>query len=169
MQITREADYAIRTLLEVASQPEGSVTTASVARRRLVPRPFLRKIVPRLVAAGLLRTARGGQGGLYLMRPAEQIDLLTIIESIQRPIAVNVCVLDPSACLLQPTCPVHEVCRLAHSQLVELFGSVTLASLVQRGARRDGDAVRIVLAGGRRRKEDPDEDARFPLARCALP
>ncbi len=61
MRITREADYASRTMLEVASQPDGrATTTAEVSRRRLVPRPFVRQIVRRLVAAGLLHTSRGG-------------------------------------------------------------------------------------------------------------
>ncbi|MBI4493155.1 MAG: Rrf2 family transcriptional regulator [Chloroflexi bacterium] len=135
MEFTREADYAIRTMLEVACQPSGvPTTTLEIARRRLVPRPFLRKIVPRLVAARLLRTRRGAGGGLLLARPAGEIDLLTIVEVAQGPIAVNRCVLRPDICPLQPTCPVHEVCRLAHAQFTRLFGGVTLADMVRRGA-----------------------------------
>ncbi len=71
MQLTREADYAVRTMLEVATQPSGALTTTKqVSRRRIVPLPFVRKIVPRLTAAGLLRTRRGRCGGMMLARRA---------------------------------------------------------------------------------------------------
>ncbi len=113
MRITREADYAIRTMLEVASQPDGrATTTAEVSRRRLVPRPFVRQIVRRLVAAGLLHTSRGGGGGLTLARPAREIDLLTVLQAVAPPMEVNQCVLNPDVCPLQPTCPVHEAWEL---------------------------------------------------------
>lgn len=145
MQITREADYAIRTVLEVASQPaDRPTTTAEVARRRLVPRPILRKLVPRLVAAGLLRSRRGGRGGLLLARPADQIDLLSVVDAAQGPVAVNRCVLRPDICPLQPTCPVHDVCRLARAQLVALLSGVSFADLVRRGEELARHAARQV-------------------------
>ena len=135
MQLTREADYAIRTVLEVASQPVGTATsTAEISERRHVPRAFLRKIVPRLVRAGLLASRRGKRGGLMLARPVELISLLAVIDVAQGPPAVNRCVLRPEICVLQPTCPVHEVCVRAREQLVELFGGVSFAALAERGA-----------------------------------
>lgn len=134
MQLTQETDCAIRIMLEVAGRPAGtSTTTLEISRRRLAPRPFLRKIVSRLVAAGLIRSRRGANGGLTLARPSEEIDLLSIIEAVQGPIAINRCVLQPGACPLRPTCPVHEVCQIARNQFVGLMRGVTLADLVRRG------------------------------------
>jgi Rrf2 family protein len=142
MQITREADYAIRIMLEVAAAPAGRRTTSGeVARRRLVPRPFVRKIVSRLVSSGLLRSARGGQGGLSLARPADQLTLLAILDAVQPPIAINECVLRPEVCPLRRTCPVHEVCQLARAQLIALLGNACLADLVQRGRELQLSAV----------------------------
>jgi Rrf2 family protein len=100
----------------------------------MVPRPFVRKIVRRLKAAGLLRTRRGNSGGLMLARAPEEINLLSVIDAAQSPIAVNRCVLNPQICALQPTCPVHEVCCVARQQLVALFGSVSLSALLERAA-----------------------------------
>ncbi len=140
LQITREADCAIRILLEVASQRDGeSATTATIAGRRLVPRPFLRKIVPRLVAAGLLSSARGRTGGIQLRRAPDTITLLDILAAVGPPITINRCVLRPDLCPLQPTCPVHEICRTAHGQITRLFGDTTLAQLARR-ADELGDA-----------------------------
>ncbi len=134
MEITREADYALRTLLELASQPaQMPRTLALVARRRLIPRPFLRKIVGRLVAAGVLETKRGRQGGLLLARPPEEISILGVIEAVEGPVTVNRCVLRPEICPLQPTCPVHEVCRQVWQETVRLMSGVSLAQLAARG------------------------------------
>lgn len=141
MQITREADYAIRAVLEMASRPDGApTTTAEIARRRLVPRAILRKLVPRLVAAGLLVTRRGGGGGLQLARPPAEIDLLSVVDAAQGPLAVNRCVLRPDICPLQPTCPVHDVCCVAREQLVRLLSSVNFADLVARGIQLQANA-----------------------------
>jgi len=142
MQLTREADYAIRIVLELASRQNGVPTsTLEIARRRQVPRPILRKLVQRLVAARLVRSRRGAHGGLLLARPPSEITLLAVIEAAQGTIAINRCVLQPDSCPLRPTCPVHEVCRLARAQLVRLFGGVTVADLVLRSAALRSKAV----------------------------
>lgn len=149
MQLTREADYAIRMVLEVASHSaDAPTTTATVARRRLVPRPMLRKLVPRLVGAGVLRSRRGPGGGLLLGRPAEDITLLAVIDAAQGPIAVNRCVLRPDICALQPTCPVHEVCRLARDQIVRLLGDVTFAALARRQSELRSPGSRLAANDG---------------------
>lgn len=149
MQLTREADYAIRMVLEVASRSADTpTTTAVVAQRRLVPRPMLRKLVPRLVGAGVLRTRRGADGGLLLARPAGDITLLAVIDSAQGPIAFNRCVLRPDICALQPTCPVHEVCRLARDQIVRLLGDVTFADLTRRQSELRSSGSRLATDGG---------------------
>lgn len=136
MQLTREEDYALRTMLEVATVTSAeATTTAEVSRRRLIPRPFVRKIVPRLTAAGLLRSRRGNGGGLALARNADEISLLQVIDAVRpEAMAVNRCVLQPESCALQPTCPIHEVCRQMRDEMVRLFGSVRLSDMAARGA-----------------------------------
>lgn len=152
MQLSQETDCAVRIMLEIASRPAGEpVTTLQIARRRLAPRPFVRKIVSRLVAAGLLHSRRGARGGLLLARPGEAIDLRTVVEAVQGPIAVNRCVLQPDFCPLQPICPFHEVCRVARSQFVALLQGVSLADLARRGAelrRRPGGELGASASGG---------------------
>lgn len=151
MRLTREADYALRTMLEVAARPSGELmTTTRVSRRRLVPLPFVRKIVPRLCSAGLLESRRGNGGGLALARPAEDITLLQVIDAVRpQSVAVNRCVLDLSVCPLQPICPVHDVCRIARDRLVEVFGSAHLSDAVARGAE--------LTAARRRRRSNEGE------------
>ncbi|OGO68870.1 MAG: hypothetical protein A3H36_09125 [Chloroflexi bacterium RIFCSPLOWO2_02_FULL_71_16] len=149
MQLTREADYGLRIMLEIATQPFGAITTTKqVSRRRIVPLPFVRKIVPRLSAAGLLRTRRGKSGGMMLARRPDQISLLEVIDAMSRnTLTVNRCLLLPKICPLRPTCPVHEVCRLARDEMMRLFGSVRLSDMVARAAELKTMRAALARAG----------------------
>jgi DNA-binding IscR family transcriptional regulator len=65
--ITKETDYALRTALYLARQYEkadGVSSTAIMAVAMAIPYRFLRKIVGKLVAAGLLVSQRGKGGGV---------------------------------------------------------------------------------------------------------
>ena len=56
-----------------------------------LPAPTVQKLVSRLTAAGLLRSARGANGGLKLARPAAAISLADIVEAVEGPIALTAC------------------------------------------------------------------------------
>ncbi|HEX9016400.1 MAG TPA: Rrf2 family transcriptional regulator, partial [Chloroflexota bacterium] len=83
MQITRKADYGVRTIMDVAAlEPGAMAQTHEVASRQGIPLNFLAKIVPALARAGLLRSYRGSGGGIALGRPPEQITLLDVVEAV---------------------------------------------------------------------------------------
>lgn len=133
MQITRRADYAVRTMIEVAKAEEGTTAlTHEVAARQEIPAPFLAKIVLALSRGGLLRSYRGSGGGIALAKPADQITLLQVVEAVDGPIAVSSCVLWPEECARSGRCPVHEIWCEARSLLVNRLKSTTLAELVER-------------------------------------
>ncbi len=132
MQITKRADYAVRTMMDVASLGEGATAlTHEVASRQKLPAAFLAKIVLSLTQAGLLRSFRGAGGGIALSRPAGEITLLQVVEAVDGPIAVNSCVLWPEECCRGGECAVHRVWCEAQSLLVEHLTGITLASLVE--------------------------------------
>ena len=64
MQITRQADYAIRAVRYLAKQgPNQRSATSTVAQEMKIPPSFLAKIISQLSIAGLLHTSRGARGG----------------------------------------------------------------------------------------------------------
>ncbi len=150
MQITRRADYAARTMLDVASLESGSVAlTHEVAARQGIPAPFLAKIVQALTRAGLLRSHRGSGGGIALAKPADQITLLQVVEAVDGPIAVNSCVLWPDECSMAEDCPLREIWCEARSLLVTRLRGTRLSELSARSR---------ALVGGER-----------PLEGCSSP
>ena len=103
MQITRRADYAVRTMLDVARvQPGTMALTHEVAAMQGIPTPFLAKIVLSLTRGGLLKSFRGSGGGIVLAKTAEEISLLRIVEAVDGPIAINRCVPWPEECNRSP-------------------------------------------------------------------
>lgn len=131
MQITRQADYAVRAVFYLASLGEnGRAPTGLIARKQNVPPSFLAKIVSQLSVAGVLHTSRGARGGVSLARKPEDISLLEVIEVIDGPIGLNECVLDPDICKYHDDCPVYEVWCQAQADLTKALGATTFGSLL---------------------------------------
>ena len=132
MQITRQADYAVRAVLYLAQQHQASrIATAEIADKQKIPITFLAKIIAQLGAAGLVRSTRGAHGGVALGRSPETITLLEVVEAIDGPMLLNACVGDPTACALGQECPVHDVWCQAQAELVTRLTQTTFADLIR--------------------------------------
>ena len=130
MQITRQADYAVRAVLYLAGLSNGRrAPTSEIAREQHIPPSFLAKIVSQLSVAGVVQTSRGARGGVSLARSSDDISLLEVIEAIDGPILLNECVNDPSTCIFGDECPVKNVWCDAQSRLVTKLGATDFASL----------------------------------------
>jgi Rrf2 family protein len=109
MQITREADYAIRCVLYL-SEPQGEVIMVDkIAKAKKIPKSFLAKILQKLTKAGIVKSFRGVKGGFQLVKKPQAISLLDVIEAIDGPVAMNRCAIDKRMCSLSNECSVHPV------------------------------------------------------------
>ena len=76
-RLTNAADYAIRSMIYIASLPEDQrVLGNEVAEAQKIPTSFMSKVLRSLVRAGMLRSSRGVHGGFSLARPAAEIHRL---------------------------------------------------------------------------------------------
>ena len=120
MQITRQADYAIRAVRYLAKlEPDQKAATSTVAREMKIPPSFLAKIISQLSIAGLLRTSRGARGGVTLAHAAGEISMLDVVEAIDGPILLNECVGDPANCSFSDDCLVHPIWLEVQESLVK--------------------------------------------------
>lgn len=86
MKLSRTVAYAVRATLQLAQlQSEGPVPCSHLASSGKMPERFLLQILRNLVTHGILRSTRGVDGGYALVRPADQISLLEVIEAIEGP------------------------------------------------------------------------------------
>jgi len=109
MQITRQADYAVRAIMYLAEMgPNQKAATSQIAEEQDIPLSFLAKIIAQLSVAGLLQTMRGARGGVSLARKPGEISLLEVVEAIDGPIQLNECVNGNHNCTLD-ACPLNMV------------------------------------------------------------
>src|SRR5215510_9439641 len=124
MQITRQADYAVRAVLHLAHMKNGErAATSTVAKEQRIPPSFLAKIISQLSIAGLLHTSRGARGGVTLAREPKDITLLEVVEAIDGPIQLNECVQNEGICSFEEKCPVRAVWCDTQSELVRRLKS----------------------------------------------
>jgi Rrf2 family protein len=124
MQITHQADYAVRTILFLTRlEPNQRVPTSEIARFNHIPPSFLTKIISQLSIAGLIHTSRGARGGVWLAHAPQDISLLDVLEAIDGTLALNQCVQDPANCRFSADCLIHrfwmETCADMLSKLRE--------------------------------------------------
>jgi Rrf2 family protein len=128
MQITRQADYAVRAMVYLVQRgPEHRAATGIIAKEKSIPPSFLAKIVSQLSVAGLLQTSRGAHGGVSLAKPAETISLLDVVEAIDGPILLNDCVGESSTCEYDDSCPLKPVWCDAQKMLIEHLSKANFA------------------------------------------
>jgi Rrf2 family protein len=133
LEITRQADYALRAVTDIAQVADHErIPTALIAVRQNIPLPFLAKIVSQLVVRGILETVRGASGGVRLAREPETITMREIIEAIDGPITLNRCTRDPDVCQIADTCPFCEVFVEAQQALTKRLEQTSLADLLLR-------------------------------------
>lgn len=106
MQVTREGDYGIRSVLYLARQPFKKVSFVNeISEEYKIPRSFLAKILQKLVKAKIVRSYRGVKGGFSLAKPARDITALEVLEAIEGKLAINICTTDKKKCTFSKHCP----------------------------------------------------------------
>jgi len=132
MQITRQADYALRAILYLArTDPNQRSSTSQIANIQQIPPSFLAKIISQLSIAGLIHTSRGARGGVTLARPTEEISLLDVVEAIDGPILLNECTHSKDGCPFGEECPIQPIWCNAQEELVKKLKSTKFADLIK--------------------------------------
>ncbi len=132
MQITRQADYALRAVIYLSRLgPDERAATSQIAEVQHIPPSFLAKIVSQLSVAGLLQTSRGARGGVSLARDPGDITLLDVVEAIDGPIVLNECVACGGVCTFGDDCPMRPVWTQTQPDLVDKLKNVTFDAFIR--------------------------------------
>ncbi len=131
MQITRQADYALRAIYHLTKlDPTKRAATSQIAEEQRIPPSFLAKIISQLSIAGLIHTSRGARGGVSLARPPEEITILEVVEAIDGPIALNECTSSPEACPFGENCPLRKLWCGTQTELIEKLATTTFSQFM---------------------------------------
>jgi Rrf2 family protein len=87
MRISKRCEYALRAVFELAfrnaSQP---VRISEIAGAQNIPSRFLEVILNEMKHAGFVESRRGKAGGYLLARPADEITVGEVMESMSGPL-----------------------------------------------------------------------------------
>ena len=136
MQIPKRVDYGLRAVIYLSSQdPARCCSIGEIAKQQGVPRKFLEKIIQDLIRGGLIKSKRGSSGGYLLARPPEAISFCDVIEAIEGPVAVNVCMDQHLSCDQIPRCTMIGVWSEVQHKVTEVLRRTTIAALQQSPCR----------------------------------
>jgi len=133
--VRQDTDYALRALVHLCrTRDEENVAASGVADAQQIPLSFCHKILRKLVAAGLVASRAGRNGGFRLARRPSAIRLLDVLETIQGPVAVTHCMMRVGPCPRRSTCPASRKWRKLQNGIVTFLKSTTLADIAETGA-----------------------------------
>uniref|UniRef100_UPI003A4E2DBC RrF2 family transcriptional regulator n=1 Tax=Eggerthella sinensis TaxID=242230 RepID=UPI003A4E2DBC len=158
MDVTRRCDYACRILRAAYKSGESYVSVSDIAEQEDIPYAFARSIQHDLVKGGLIKTVRGARGGLALNCDPASVTLLEVLEAVQGPVSISLCVMDPAYCEKQKDCAYNKLWQGADRLLNAYFGAITLRDLIEQGASHPVVEAAMAKAQG---------SAGEPSAHCA--
>jgi Rrf2 family protein len=136
--LTREADYAVRIVVHLATCQLKQETSAAarMATELNVPYAFLRRILRRLTAEGLLISRRGRKGGVSLAKPSTTISLLHVLKAIeQHKLCLNTCIATPGKCAREALCPVYRSLVKTQQIIDRSFSRISFDALARHHLR----------------------------------
>lgn len=152
MVFSRAAEYAIRAMVFLATQPSGKVSGArEISEAEQIPGPFLWKVLQNLTRRKLIRSFKGVRGGYELARPAASISVDDIVIATDGGGTLEGCVLGLSECSEENPCPLHNSWKDVRLRLTEIMEETTLADLAEVARKRslakgrDGDSSQSAL------------------------
>jgi len=130
LQISRKIDYGLRAMIHLAGLAQGRIATIQDLSTTLhVPREFLAKILKVLAAKGLVRSSRGAHGGYQLARPPRDISFLEVIEAVEGPVQLNVCLDHKDRCDVSAGCTMYHVWKVGQERMLEVYRRTSIAEL----------------------------------------
>jgi Rrf2 family protein len=132
MQVTRAADYAVRVMIHLAGLPPGTrASRDQLAEAAECPEQFLSKVLQGLSRAGLISSHRGNTGGFELPPARRTASMLEIVEAIEGPLHLNVCLGPEGSCERQSWCPAHAVWSEAQAAVAKVLKAATIEDLAR--------------------------------------
>jgi Rrf2 family protein len=133
MKITRRTDYAVHLLAEFAEgggRPQG---LRNLSEKHEVTYAFARTVQCGLLKSGIIKTARGINGGILLARSLEEITLLEVFEAAQGPLETVFASGETPWCGCGGEfCPADETWKEIRGILREKLSALTLQSILEK-------------------------------------
>ncbi len=144
MNLSKTVGYAVHALSCLEQARGEPLFVQEIADATGIMKPYLARVVNRLVHHGLIASKRGYRGGIVLALPAEEISLARIVEAVEGRDWSQECFFGLEKCPATRACPAHAMWGRMRHQIEGTLARTTLA-----------DVTRATQARGRRVQAEP--------------
>jgi len=131
MNFSKTTSYAISVLSFIARH-KGEMYSAKKLNEILeIPWPYLRQLLTSLSKSGFIYSTLGRNGGFQLLKPADQIVLAEIIDSVEGLNVLGTCIMGFKECPFDHTCAMHEVWEETRNSILKVLNQTTLDQLLK--------------------------------------
>ena len=136
MRVPMKVDYGVRALVELARQHgTGPIQTSEIAANQGIPEAYLDQLLTTLHKSGFIRSRRGPQGGHVLAKDPMEIDLSSVMFSLEGNNPPLDCFNEPGECVHSSYCAQMDVWRSVEEAIHGLLSSTTVGDLAHRQYR----------------------------------
>ncbi len=130
MKLSTKSRYALRALVDLAFNQEGSpITLKEIANRQKISLKYLEHMFNTLKGAGFIKSQRGAHGGYKLAKPAAQISANDVVCSIDGPVSIVDCCTATDYCDQQSGCKTHALWKRINDGITAELTGTTIADL----------------------------------------
>jgi Rrf2 family protein len=125
-----KVEYALRAVLDLASQPPGvAVQSREIAQRQAIPEAYLDQVLSLLRRNGLVRSIRGAGGGYVLGRVPHEITISEVVRACNGPEPVTGARRAESSAGAAGV--IQALCRRVETSVQQLLDGTTVRDLVE--------------------------------------
>jgi len=143
MKLSTKGRYGLRAVIDVALHSgEELVSISSIAKRQGISESYLEQLMAKLKRAGIVKSARGAQGGYALARPPANISVGDILRALEGDINPVNCpgVLDEGeGCGSADACVTKYVWKRINDSINHTVDEIKLSTLMEEGKNMDTD------------------------------
>lgn len=127
--LSKTAEYALRAMICLASQPAQPQSADRLAGKTKVPRSYLNRVLQDLAAAGLVHSRPGPGGGYEIALSPTDVTILDVVSAVSPIERIRSCPLGlPSHTEL---CPLHAELDRAYAATETALRNVTLQAVLE--------------------------------------
>lgn len=131
MQLTLYTDYALRTLLYLATHPERVVPVSEVSTAFDVSSSHVAKVAKDLTRAGYIAARRGREGGISLAREPRAIVVGEVVRALENHDLLECFDPPTSSCCLTGHCRLERALQQAREAFFAVLDGYTLHDLIE--------------------------------------
>ena len=137
MRLSTKAQYAVRAMVSLhLTEGDSPVSLRDIAQRESISLTYLEQLFVKLRRGRIVNSVRGPGGGYVLARPAAQIRVDEIIDSVEETLVPVACLDESGSCGCPDQCVTHSVWQGLGERIRTFLASITLEDLTRDARKR---------------------------------